>query len=57
METAVAVAELSDRFPLMGTSIVPQDDHLPSQVTQKVAQEVTDLRLLDILRVALKVEA
>ena len=57
MEAVIAVAELSDRFSLMGASIVPQDDHLSSQVTQEVEQEVTGLRLLDILRVALKVEA
>ena len=49
-------AELSNQLAPVGVTSVPEEEHVTSEVTEQVAQEEANLRLLDVLQVHLKVE-
>ena len=50
MKAGHAAAERADGITPVNLAIIPEDDHGPAEVPQQVPQEVTHLRLLDVLR-------
>lgn len=49
-------AQLTERCPLVRSGVVQEDDHRATQMTQQVAQELTDLGLSDVGPVKLVVQ-
>lgn len=50
-EAGESFAEFLDRSSLMGGAVVPEDDDSPTKVPEKMAYEVTDFSVLDVLEV------
>ena len=57
VETWVTPAQLPDRLALVDRSVVHKHDQVASQVAQEIAQEGTDVGLLDVVAVAAKVKS
>lgn len=57
METMTATAEFPHLVPFVRSAVVPNDHHMPAQVTQQVEKESTSLLLLNVLLMELKVQA
>jgi len=57
VEAGKPAAELADGLAPMGAPIVPEDNDVPAQVPEEVAQERAGLRLLDVLPMPLVVQA
>ena len=57
MQSAKASAQVSDRVAFVGFAVVPNDEDVPLQVPEQITQEPTNLGLLDVFAVQLKVKA
>jgi len=55
-DTRSTAQELNEFCPLVDACPIPENDHVPSKVTQEVPQEVLHLRLADVLLVQMDVE-
>ena len=56
MQTPKFAAQVADQVPLMRPAIIQKNDHLVTKVLKQMAQEFTNFRLLNILRVKLVVQ-
>lgn len=57
VQSRVPGMEFTDGWPLVNFSVIPQDDHVVTQMAQHLTQERADLRLPDVARVETEVEA
>ena len=57
METGEAATDLSNTVSFVNAGVVPDHDDVPAEVAQQVPEKFTDLAVLDVLRVALEVQA
>lgn len=48
--------ELNELRSFVDAGPIPEDDHVPAEVMQKISQEVCHLRLCDVLFVEMDVE-
>lgn len=59
MKSFVSAAQLPDFHSLMRSAVVPDYDHLSSQVSEQVAEKIADLELGDVafMEAVIKAEA
>lgn len=57
VEPRKAAAEFPNRFTSVLSKVIPDDEHVSSQMAQEVAEELADLGVLDVLAVELDIEA
>lgn len=57
VETRVTAAQLPDRLALVNRSVVHKHDQVAAQVAQEIAEEGTDVGLLDVVAMAAEVES
>jgi len=57
MQPREAAADFPNSVSFVNAGIVPDDDDVPAEVAQQVAEEFADLAVPDVVRVALEVQA
>ena len=57
MEPRKPAADVSDPFAFVNARVVPDHDDPPAEMAQQVAEKIAHLVVLDVLRIALKVQA
>jgi hypothetical protein len=59
MKPLIFSAQLSDYVSLVGFAVVPDYDHMPSQMLKQVAEEFSDLEFCDValMKAVIKAEA
>ena len=57
MQPREPTADFPNRFSFVNAGVVPDQDDVPAEVAQQVAEEFADLVVPDVLRVALEVQA
>ena len=56
-QARVSPQQVLQRFPMMGAGVVQQGNHWPIQMSQQMAEKLTDFLLSDVLEVKLVEEA
>lgn len=57
VQAPMAAAERAERLAVVDGGVVEQDDHVPTQVAQQVAEEGADLPVPDVVEVEVEVKA